>query len=281
MEARSERPAQKRPRVHDRRFADLRKPSNATEHVFVESSDARTGRVLRRRTPQLHCQKVIAAEAGIDLLQVPQGSDEQPGADEKDQRQRHLDHENRSRGRAPCGLRGGPQGIRADRPERGRHTERYCCDERGGQRQEQHSTVNGHRHRSRDLYLRNERHQGPQADDGKHHTGRATERREQGAFREHLPDQPAPRRAQGGSSGDLALAHARTHEQQPRHVDARNQQHASHGRKQDQDRRLQRLVQRKHRDELRAPAIIGRRIGLPQIPRNPREICIRIGPRHS
>ena len=68
-----------------------------------------------------------------------------------------------------------------------------------------------------------------EAPDGDDQSGAAAEKREQQALDEHLPDQTAPSRADGGADSELLLAAGRTGEQKRRDIGARYQEHESHG----------------------------------------------------
>jgi hypothetical protein len=74
------------------------------------------------------------------------------------------------------------------------------------------------------------------------------------------------------------LSNTRPNEEQAGDVDARNEQHATHGPKEHEQGGPKVLVQWEDKLHCRAPPIVCRRIGLFQVSREARNLCLRGAP---
>jgi hypothetical protein len=191
---------------------------------------------------RLNGHDAVRVEAGPHLLQPLVASNQQPGADQQHDGERHLaDDERASRiraARADGTAAGGANRSRdaaAAGAQRRHEAEQHAGADRDHDREGEHAQIDRHLREARNAG-RAERHQRPRAPRGSDEAGGPAEQAEQGALGEELADQAGAARAERRPDGDLARARLRPRQQQVRHVDAGDQQHEADRAKQHEER---------------------------------------------
>jgi hypothetical protein len=188
---------------------------------------------LRRSTSvvDLERQHSPGAEPRVHLLQGPRGADHEAGADQQDEPQRHLAHDQggpqtlaAGRGRAPARFGKRARGVRPRREEAGRQPEDEAGEQRDEGHEAQHRTVERHRVRQGEAGRAQleEQRQAPPADG---QARRAAEDGQQQALRRELPRDPPGSGPERLADRDLLPPLARPGQQQVAHVDAGDQEH--------------------------------------------------------
>ena len=191
---------------------------------------------LRARHRHAHRQHVRGIEAGINRAQRERGADEQRRSDEQDERQRDFDdNEDRSRLVLPeAGPRSAGALLERRREIGARGVERgdQAEDDAGGERDANRERQYAHVHRHERAVAADARQSGrvdrqerADARDAENHSEHAAGEREDDALGQELTHDASPARANRSANRDFAAAPGRSHQQQVRHVRARDQQH--------------------------------------------------------
>ncbi len=202
-----------------------RRVARARHHVHQPRG--RLVDVARRQHPREH--DAAAVEAGLPVEQLPEAARQQARAHEQHQRERELrDDEPRpqpgvARVRLAKALERAAQ-IRPRGPPRRREPEEHGRGRREQEREERHAPVDAHLVEPRDGGRR-QRHERARRPDGEREAERPAGERDHEALGQQLPHEaPAPG-AERGAHGELGRPARRAHEQEARHVRARDEQH--------------------------------------------------------
>ena len=185
-----------------------------------------------------HRHQWRGVEAGVGVLDVQEASDEQRGADQQRQRQRHLDDDE---GVAQAIAHAAAAGATAAVLERA--GEIACCRLQCGREAEQNACQHGHGdrehhdarvHRPFNVVRNHHRRrdggdQGFEAAIRDEQAERRAQQAEEHALRQQLAHQPRSTGAERRPDGHLPLPAGRPREQQVGDVGARNQEHQHHG----------------------------------------------------
>ena len=257
-ELRFERPHRRKLRRGGHR-ADARQRPDSLDEPIEERAGSVPGVALARQR-QPHRQHAPRLEPRVDALHVHEAAQQQPGAEEENDRQRDLRDDQRlphAMARAPGAraavrlqrfVRIGPCGLkrRQDPDEQPRG-----CRER--EAPQQHPAVDA-RSKIEHRELRgDQRRRRLQADVREQKPcGRAGEREEQ-ALGQQVTREPPPPGAERKAHGQLALPRRRAREKQVREVGARDEEHERHGAEEHERGRTRVLEQRRRPRRRRQP----------------------------
>ncbi len=193
-------------------------------------------------------------EAEIDLAEIVECPYEEAGAYQQEQRQRHLERDERlpqahvpvpARDRTGFVLeRGGRRDARA--AERRQQPEQHRRRKGHDARKQENPAIGGGRQRKHGRIVRQEAHEAAREPGAEEQPRGSTGGCENHAFDEELPHHLAAAGAERAADGDLTLARRGTREQKPGDVRARNQQHHTDQPLQHDERALERSAQRRH-----------------------------------
>jgi hypothetical protein len=189
-------------------------------------------------------QHVVRVVAGIDLGQRQHAAEHQPGADQQDERQRHLGDDDAAAQRAAAAqaARAAADGAQhvhhvGARSAQGRDQPAHHRRHHAGQHREgEHHGIHRDRVEARQI-LRSEHQQHLDPRACEEQAERRPARRDHQALRQHLAHELRAAGADRRADRQLAAPSRRAHDQQVRDVGARDQQHERHGAHQRHDRR--------------------------------------------
>jgi len=235
-------------------------------------------------------QHAVRVEAGLDARQRDDAAQHQAGANQQDERQRHLGDDHRAAQPASASQpaarttnraqRFGDVGAR--RAQRRHQTAQHGGAGAGDDREREHPRIHRNRPEPRQ-FGRSRRDQDLDPGPCQQQAERRAERRHQQALGEHLPDQPAARRADRRPDRELAAARRGAHDQEIGDVRARNQQHERDGAHHRQDRRphvADDVVEHRDRVEVETRGLLDR-IVRAQIRRDAVHLQLRLLGRHA
>ncbi len=215
---------------------DARERLRALTHLAEEGGLLLRLRVAAGRQEEIAADHALGVETLVDGEQPVEAAQEQAGADEQGERERHLGHDER----AAQALAGRPAGgparaffhhlgqVRPRGAQRREEAEEQPREEGQGQRETQDLRIDRGLGEPRHA-ARAERAQTRHAGPGHEHTAAAANERQQQALDQQLPHEAPARRAERRPDGDLPPPHRRAREQQVRHVGARDEEHHGHG----------------------------------------------------
>jgi hypothetical protein len=222
--------------------AHARNALHLVQQVRSEVADALRRRVIGEVQGQIHREHVRSVEAHVLGIEPIEAQAHQRRRGQHDERQRELNDEQQ----VPAPLaRTGCGGLVAAFLQRsvdvaasegsGRSAER-ACQERDGERAQQHRGVHSDLRGERRVALREGREQmnARVRDD---ETGEAARERVGDAFRQHLPGDSRWRGSERSANGELLAPRGGSREIQIRHVRARDQHHEQRDAEQQHERR--------------------------------------------
>jgi hypothetical protein len=183
-------------------------------------------------------------ETRIGRGKVDVAADQKPRADDQNDRERHLGHDQRAeepllaapaRAAAPSGGQQPPQ-LAAAQANRRRKSGQERGEEDRGEREQEDIPLDRHGPQPRQV-SRPDPEQQPDRRDSEYDSQRAASGREEEALGQQLPDDSAAPRAQGFAKPDLVGPRVRPRKQQVRHVQTRDEQEEGRGPREQQDRR--------------------------------------------
>ena len=230
-----------RQRLRHPRRRDLRQCVQTLEQPVEERDAVVIFRIRRGRQGDAERQDVVRAESRIDVREPREAAEQQRGADEQHDRQRHLRDEQAAADPAAAGqARGSPAFLErfADAPTarlpRRRQPEEQPGQQRDGQREAQDRRVDRDVVDPRDA-AGAQRPNRPDREVGEQQAERASGQRQDQALTQHLKHQTPASRAERGADGDFLGAHRRADQQQVGHVRAGDQDQDADGRHQRQE----------------------------------------------
>ena len=218
-------------RARDRLYAGERSDSG---HRIAKQA-ARCQEVVAR-CRQLHArgEHAVDAKSEVDALELDQASHQQTGARQQHERERDLDHDQRTKHAVPSPAAAVTPAFayRVARVvgghECGSDAERDAGDERGNQGKGDHRKI--HRHLVQPWYrdpIAHEREQATMTECRNAQARNAAHGGEHQALGQHLAHQPSASGTKRGTQPDLALSRRAARQQQVRDVDAADEQHQS------------------------------------------------------
>ena len=190
-----------------------------------------------------HRQHTVRVEAGVYLLNPNHAAHHQSSAHQQDERDGDLDHDqdaaqSNSRDTARRTTRPLTHACRqrSPRPERRNQAEEQTRAQRHHQREEQHRAVDRDLPRARREPL-GESNQQIEAGHGEAEANEPAEQSDQRGLGQHESDQPATRRAEGRTHGQLPLAALDPSQRQVGDIGTRDQQYQADRREQQQEGR--------------------------------------------
>ncbi len=172
---------------------------------------------------------------GGTRFEADEAADQQPSADQQDQRKRQFGNHQQAAQPVPrqiqtaialsaaaAGFERGVQIHFHGAPGR-REAEQHAGGQRNAERKRQHRAVDADILQARDIAGIHGAHD-HKAGRGNDQSGGAAEDRQQNALGQQLPHQPLPARTQRGADGDFLFASRRARQQQVGHVGAGDQQ---------------------------------------------------------
>ena len=178
----------------------------------------------------------------------------EPGADEKDHRQRDLGDEQQAAAAPAAAARAASAflehlvQVHARGPQRGHQPEQQAREDRDGERKTQHPRIDRRVPQQFREVTRHDQREQARAPERQRQAEAAAGERQQHVLGEELLQQPSAARARGGAQRHLLLPRGAGRQEQVRHVRAGDEQHEADGSEQERQavRRAaeERLVQR-------------------------------------
>ena len=256
----------------------------SSSRVAARIAAGRRGR-LGGRERQLEAQRVARDEAGVDAPEARDGAEHEAGADEEDERGRHLDDDEDALGAAARPhATAAPQRVvevGAAREEHRHEAEEEPGGERDRHRHGEDAPVDADGGGARKIE-RQEREDGARAPGGDEEPEPAAEEREEKALGEELPEEPLAPGAEGDADRELAGPAARAREEEVGHVGAGDEEDERDRAEEDEEERPHVSDHRVgERHQARAGALVGVGIGEGETARDAVEVGLRLRDRHA
>ena len=217
----------------DRSALDARKRRDSLQQLLLEGADRLILAVLVLGEHRLRHEDVAGIrEAGAYREQAVQRADHEAGADDQDEGERDLRHDESgacasTRRGTRCAVLERFHQIRPAGVERGDDSRDDARGDGDTQREREHRAIQSHLVEARDG-PRSEGDERVETPGGEEHPERAADKRQQQRLGEELPQDPSAPAAESGADGKLALPRCSARQQHARDVRTGDEEHQHH-----------------------------------------------------